>query len=183
MDDFRLYVNPQPKKGRASAEWQRAYLPDGELYVEDKTGKVIDALIRSVRPRTVVVVRRLFCLAPWAGETRTRRRVLGERVSRIKAAGGSIMEGEGGRRTDVNDQCTLMLLDAYEEVGNSRRMTGTGKRGRPGKNRPPEHLAIMKAEWLSRKNPNHQTATDAMKAQGVLNVTPQELYRLFGGRT
>lgn len=183
MDDFRLYVNPQPKKGRASAEWQRAYLPEGEEYVEDKTGKVIDALIRSARPGTVIVVRRLFCLAPWVGETRARRRVLGERMAAIRTAGGCVMEGEGGRRSDADGQCEPMLVEAYEEIGNSRRGWNVGKRGRPGKNRPPEHLAIMKAEWLSRKNPNWQTAVEAMKAQGVLNVTPQELYRLFGGRT
>jgi hypothetical protein len=71
--DYRNYINPGPKGSRFTANWQAEFLPDGETYTEDKTGKMIEALIGSVRPGSTVRVRRLFCLAPWRGSPRKRR--------------------------------------------------------------------------------------------------------------
>lgn len=179
MVDFRNYINPG--KGNFTADWQKSYMPDGEDYVEDKTGKIFDALVRSVRKGTIVRVRRLFCLAPWKGMPAKRRRILAERVDALRERGGIVMEAETHRRSDVRGHCAQMLMGGYEDIATAGRSVSKGKTGRPGKNRTDAELAIMKAEFFSRKN---KTVDDALAvlARKVSNVTRGELYRLFGAR-
>src|SRR5690348_11437251 len=127
MTDFRNYINPQPGRGKFGAEWQRSFLAPGEEYVENKTGKVFDALCRSVRKGTIVQIRRLFCLAPWRGRPSTRRRVVAERVDAIRARGGIVLEAETQRRTDVRGHCAQMLMGAYEDIATAGRSISRGK--------------------------------------------------------
>src|ERR1035441_9965625 len=85
--DIRSYVNPHP---HFAAAGQMERLSDGETYVEDKSGKIIDAVIAPVRRdrRSIVQVDELFLLAPVIGTPNKRRRALAERIEAIKAAGG-----------------------------------------------------------------------------------------------
>lgn len=156
MADFRNYINPQPKKGRFSEAWQKEAVPDGEDYVEDKSGKIVDALIQSVRKGSIVRVRRLFCLAPWAGGPAKRRRVMAERVDAIRERGGVIMEAETQRRSDVRGHCGQMLMGGYEDIATSGRGIARYERtGRPPKYKMDSHeLAIAEGVWTSRRYKN-----------------------------
>ena len=93
--DIRSYVNPHPHFAVAG---QMERLSDGEIYVEDKTGAVINAVIASVRRnlKSVVQVDELFLLAPVLGKPAKRRRALAERIETIKAAGGIVRERSSG---------------------------------------------------------------------------------------
>lgn len=139
--DYRNYINPGPKGSRFTKDWQAEWLPDGETYTEDKTGKVAEALIGSVRPRSIVRVRRLFCLAPWRGVPRKRREVLTDRVQEILARKGVIAEAETGLRSDKRGDCAKMLMAAYEDIATAGRAIAKGRTGRPPK------YAFTDAEW------------------------------------
>lgn len=102
---------------------------DGEIYVEDRHGNVIDALIRSVRRGTVVQVRELHCLAPARGNAQKRRRLLAERVEAIKARGGTLIELATGLRSPK--ALPRMLLNAYEQIATSGRARKRASLGRP----------------------------------------------------
>lgn len=180
MVDFRNYINPG--KGNFTADWQKSYMPDGEDYVEDKTAKIFDALVRSVRKGTIIRVRRLFCLAPWRGRPSTRRRIMAERVDAIRERGGIVLEAETQRRSDVRGNCAQMLMGGYEDIATAGRATSKGKKGRPGKSRTEAQLAVMKAEFHSRKNKTVDDALVVIANRKVPNVTRGELYRLFGPR-
>lgn len=181
MDDFRLYINPQPRKGRFSAAWQREPMPAGDEYVEDKHGKQIETLIRSVRPDSVVVVRKLWCLAPWGGSATVRKRELARRMDAIHAAGGCVMDAETGERT-AKGNCIQLAAEAILDIQNAGRRQKKAGAGRPRKDRTEAELAIMRAEYFSRKHSSAKAAIVAMEAQGVKKVNPTELNRRFGPR-
>lgn len=153
--DYRNYVNPGPKGSRFSAAWQSEYLPTGETYVEDKSGKIIEVLIRSVRPGTVVRVRRAFCLAPWRGSPRKRRELLAARIDAIEAAGGCVMEAETGLRSDKRGERSRLLLGAYEDIATAGRAIAKGRTGRPPKYdfSAPE-WEVIEGIWTSRRYAN-----------------------------
>ena len=157
--DYRNYVNPGPKGSRFTAGWQAEYLPDGETYTENKTGRVVEALIDSVRPGSIVRVRRLFCLAPWGKAPKVgpakRRTILAERVQRILDAGGSIHEAETGRNTKERGGCAKMMMGAYEDIASAGRAIARGRTGRP----PVYEFSdaeweIIGGIWTSRKHAN-----------------------------
>lgn len=139
--DYRNYINPPPKGARITAQWQEEMLPDGETYTEDKTGTVIDALIRSVRPGSIVRVRRAFCLAPWRGSPKKRREALAARVDAIVARGGCFMEAETGLSTGKRGECARILMSAYEDIATAGRAVARGRTGRP------PIYQFTKAEW------------------------------------
>lgn len=161
--DHRLYVNPQPKKGKFSAEWQRAYLPAGDEYVEDKSGKVFDTLLRSLRAASVVVVRRLFCLAPWSGTPTVRKNAMAKRIDAIEAKGAAIMEGETGRRTDRDDVRAQMIVGAVADIASAGRAGPKRKRGNPVEISA-EHEAMAKLIWRSRDHANDKARLAAIEA-------------------
>src|SRR5574337_1237425 len=178
MVDFRNYINPQPH-GKFTADWQRAFLPDGESYVEDKTGNVIDALIHSVRHSSIVRVRRLFCLAPWVGTPRKRRLELARRVDAIKERGGAILEAETQRRTDVRGNTAQMLMGAYDDISTGGRSISHGKMGRPGAEYTKEQTDAMRQIWFSRRYKTREQATAAVHSLGI-KISRTRLYGLFG---
>ena len=128
--DIRGYVNPFAP-GRTVSGQAAAVNVDGcEVYTEDRHGKQIDALLRSVRKGTVVLVEELYCLAPGIGRIDRRRRLLAERIEDIKAKGGHIRELATGMETGKG-KLPAMLLRAYEQMATSGRARRRGKEGRP----------------------------------------------------
>jgi len=161
--DYRNYINPGPKGSRFTAGWQAEFLPDGETYTEDKTGKVIEGLISSVRAGSIVRVRRLFCLGPWKGSPRKRREAVAERVGRILSIkGASIEETETGRSSKERGACAKMLMGAYEDIASAGRAIAKGRTGRPPKfNLTPEQWEIAGGIWYARK---YTTDNDRLRA-------------------
>lgn len=153
--DYRNYVNPGPKGSRFTKDWQAEWLPDGKTYVEDKTGKVVEALINSVRPGSIVRVRRLFCLAPWRGSPRKRREAVAARVQTIRDRKGHIVEAETGLSTKERGGCAKMLMGAYEDIATAGRAVAKGRTGRPPKYEfTAEQWEIIGGIWTSRKYGN-----------------------------
>jgi len=153
--DYRNYVNPGPKGSRFTANWQAEYLPDGETYLEDKTGTIIDALIGSVRAGSVVRVRRLFCLAPWSGSPQKRRNAVANRVQAIRDRKGHILEAETGRTTAERGGCAKMIMGAYEDIASAGRAIAKGRTGRPPKYEFTDaEWEVIGGIWTSRKYAN-----------------------------
>lgn len=157
--DYRNYVNPGPKGSRFTANWQLEFLPDGETYTENKTGSIVDVLIGSVRPGSIVRVRRLFCLAPWGKAPKMgpakRRSVLADRVQHIIDRKGSILEAETGRSTKERGGCAKMLMGAYEDIASAGRAVAKGRTGRPPKYEFTDaEWEVIEGIWTSRKYAN-----------------------------
>ncbi len=157
--DYRNYINPGPKGSRFTANWQAEFLPDGETYTEDKAGKMIEALIGSVRPGSIVRVRRLFCLAPWGKAPKMgpakRRSVLADRVQAIRDRKGHVLEAETGRTTAERGGCAAMLMGAYEDIATAGRAIAKGRTGRPTKYEfTVAEWEVIDGIWTSRKFAN-----------------------------
>lgn len=162
--DYRNYINPGPKGSRFTANWQAEFLPDGEMYTENKTGGVIEALIGSVRPGSVVRVRRLFCLAPWKGSPRKRREAVANRVQRVLDRKGAILEAETGRTTRERGGCAKMLMGAYEDIATAGRAIAKGRTGRPPKYEFTDaEWEIIGGIWTSRKYANDKARLAAVE--------------------
>jgi len=153
--DYRNYVNAGPKGSRFTANWQAEFLPDGETYTEDKTGKVVEALIDSVRPGSIVRVRRLFCLAPWRGSPRKRREAVAARVQAIRDRKGHVLEAETGLSSKERGGCAKMLMTAYEDIATAGRAVAKGRTGRPPVYEFTEtEWEIIGGIWANRKYAN-----------------------------
>ena len=178
-EDFRDYVNPHPS---CSEQVQRQAIgPGGVVYVEDKTGAIVDAIIRSVRNGSTIRVMWLFNLAPIFGSPRGKRAAVAARVTEIHRRGGSVLEMATGQHSDKH--LAAMVMRASEMVGNhARGAAGKAKRGRPKLFRAPEELRTMKAEWHSRKNATIEDAIAVMENEHHIETNKNELYRLFGPR-
>lgn len=180
-DDFRDYVNPHPS---CSEQAQLSAIgPGGEVYIEDRDGEVIEAVIRSIRKnrRRAVRVMWLFNLAPVHAATRTKRSELIRRINQIHERGGYVLECATGLRSD-RDMAT-MVMKASEMVGNyARGAAGKPKRGRPKMFRDARETAIMKAEWFSRQNETIESVLDVLEIEHDIETNKNEFYRLFGPR-
>ena len=173
--DIRSYVNPHP---HFAAAGQMERLSDGETYVEDKSGKIIDAVIASVRRdrRSIVQVDELFLLAPVIGTPNKRRRALAERIEAIKAAGGVVRERSSGL------QCgqagfSRAIVRATEMISNSGRgQAGRTKSGRPSRELTKEQKEAVERIWTSRR---YQTRTEAIAAIHALGIRVSKTY-LYG---
>lgn len=117
---------------------------------------VVEALIGSVRPGSIVRVRRLFCLGPWRGSPRKRREAVAERVGRILAVKGAVIEEtETGRSSKERGGCAKMLMGAYEDIATAGRAIAKGRTGRPPKYEFTEaEWEIIGGIWASRKYGN-----------------------------
>jgi len=175
--DIRCYVNPHPPRYSQIAQTARLA---GERYIEDRSGKVIDALIKSVRKDSVVEVLELFLLAPVKGHTRTRRRVLTERIEALKARGAIIREVSTG---DLSGSGKLprMLLRAYEQIASSGR--AAAKRENPGRPRiefTNHEMTIMEGIWHSRRYHNDDERLTAIAARTGKKPSRAWLWNRFG---
>ena len=147
--DIRGYVNPEVPRTTESGQRENM---TGDVYVENKSGTVIDRLIRSVRKGTVVEVMELYCLAPVIGYANKRRRILTERIEAIKERGGIIRETRTGYVSKGN--MARMAMGAYEQIATSGRARKRDKTGRPPKEWMPHELEIMETVWFSRRYKN-----------------------------
>jgi hypothetical protein len=103
------------------------------------------ALLRSVRPSSIVRVYRPFLLGGGEGRTDKQRRVWAERADEIKAKGGSL--------ASIHPPLTgsKLAMRAYEEIGNvARGKAGKHKTGRPSKEFLPEAMRVIERYWPRR---------------------------------
>jgi hypothetical protein len=175
--DIRSYCNPHPP--RFSKDAQLALLT-GEIYIEDWRGKVIDALLLSLRKGAVVEVVETFLLAPVKGHTRTRRRLLTDRIEAIKAKGASIQEVATGDQSG-GGKLPRMLLRAYEMIATSGR--AAAKRENPGRPRieyTNHGMTIMEGIWHSRRHHNDDERLTKIKAMTGKKPSRAWLWNRFG---
>lgn len=177
MSDIRSYINPiKPRFGEAA----QAEKLTGISYVENRSGKVIDKLIASIREGSIVEVVETFLLAPAKGSGKRRRKVLAKRFGEVKERGGLIWERSTDHRSNNRSQCAQMLLRAYEMISNSGRgAPGQGRTGRPGRYRDPETRKILTGMWCSRQYPTREASVAAMNDAGY-RVTKAWCYNNLG---
>lgn len=157
--DIRGYVNPEVPRTTESGQRENM---TGDVYVENKSGTVIDRLIRSVRKGTVVEVMELYCLAPVIGYANKRRRILTERIEAIKKRGGIIRETRTGYISKGN--MARMALGAYEQIATSGRVPKRGKTGAPVKwELTPHEREVIEGIWHSRRYKNDDERTVAIR--------------------
>jgi hypothetical protein len=180
MSDIRSYCNPW--KPRFTKESQLEKL-SGEIYTEDKTGAVIDALIHSVRKGSIVEVVELGLLAPIPGKSITpqkRRKLLADRVERIKARGGSIRELATGSDSKKG-HLPRMLMRAAEFISNSGRAEAKqGTPGRPGIKLTPEQDEKGQLIWQNRRYENDAQRVAALKRGLKMDLKPGWCWRRWG---
>lgn len=179
MVDFRNYINPQPRGKKFTAAWQLEPMADGVMYVEDKNGKVIKAVIKSVREGSIVQVRRLFCLAPWSGTPRHRRAAMSERLDEIEARGGAVLEAETQRRSDARGQRNQMLMDGLADIATAGRANPRSNMGRPSKDYTPQQEDAMARIWFSSRYRTGADKVAALHSLGI-KVSAPYMYRRFG---
>lgn len=177
--DFRNYINPHP---RYAASGQRERLGDDDPYVEDKQGKVIEAVIQSVRKgsRSVVRVDELFLLAPIKGGPAKRKKELGRRIDAVKARGGVVMERSSGARSDQAGFASA-IVRAVEMIANGGR-GGAGK-GRRGKRRielTPHEDAVARGVWFSRQYANDDERVTAIEKRIGRKLKRSWLWNRYG---
>lgn len=170
-----LVLNPLPP--RYGGTWQSERLT-GEVYTE------WDALLRSVRPGSIVEVVEGFLLAPVTGKPARRRDTLLERVDAVKAKKGILHEVSTGHRSNNRSQCNRMLLRAYEMIATSGRgrksaANGALSKGRPRKKYEPDQIETMERIWFSRRYKTCDEAINAIRAKGI-RVKRGWLYTRFG---
>jgi len=175
MPDIRSYNNPFPPS--YGAAWQAERLT-GEVYTD------WDALLRSVRPGSIVEVAEGFLLAPVTGKPARRRDALLERIDAVKARKGVLHEVSTGHRSNNRSQCNRMLLRAYEMIATSGRGRKSAANGRLSKGRPrklyePDQLELMERIWFSRRYKTRDEAINAIRAKGI-KVKRGWLYTHFG---
>lgn len=155
--DIRSYLNPHPRFLEGA---QRAKLT-GELYLEDRTGRVIDSLIASVRKGSIVEVVETFLLAPTKGRADRRRRILAERVEAIRDRGGCLWELHTGWRS--KGQLPRMLVRAYEQIAHSGRVRKGDRPGRTAREVSSHERLVMEAVWNSRRYKNDDERLTAIE--------------------
>ena len=148
--DIRSYCNPYPPRHSQAAQTAKL---TGEVYVEDKTGKVIDALIRSVRKGTIVEVTEVGLLAPVKGGPAKRRKLMAERFELIRERGGIVVELASGQRSV--GKCASMILRGSEFIAKSGQMGNKkGRAGQPKIEVTAHEDDIMRGIWTSRRYKN-----------------------------
>ena len=175
--DIRGYVNPLAPG--LTETGQREGMT-GEVYVEDRRGHVIEALIKSIRKGTVLQVRELYYLAPGHFRPQQRRRLLTERVEAIKERGGSILELATGY-SSKKGHLARMLMTAYEQIATSGRARRRDKTGRPAREWTAHELEVMQAIWNSRRYSNDDKRVTAIKANIGKAPSRSWLRLKFGG--
>ena len=176
--DIRNYINPGPA-GRFTLEWQAALMPDGESYIEDRSGNIFAAWVKSLGKDDIARVRRTFLLAPWTGTPRERRKAIANRLEAIKDVGGVLLEAETQRRSDVRGQASEMLMDAYQDIATGGRAFSGTRMGRPSTSLDAKQLDAARQIWFSRRYTTRKQAADAIQALGIM-VSRGWLYNKFG---
>lgn len=148
-EDIRSYCNPHPRLGEAA---QRERLT-GEVYVEDRKGRAIEALIASVRPGSVVEVIEMGLLAPIRATPAVRRAAVAKRVKQIADKGGLIRELATGH--ECRDQLPAMMMRAADFIRTAGRPTKKHtRRGKPRIEFTSEEMETISAIWFDRRHKN-----------------------------
>lgn len=180
--DLRTYINPKPgKPPKFTADWQREMMPRGPNvteYLETPKLKTFDGLLGSIRPGSIVVVRRLFLLAPWAGSPTIRKRTMARRVDEIEVRGGVVLEAETKRRSDQGERAQ-MVADGVADIANAGRANSKGKRGNPIE-LTPEQLTSARLFWRSRDHKNDKERLAAIEAAIGRKVSRTWCWQKFG---
>lgn len=148
--DIRSYCNPYPPRHSQAAQTAKL---TGVVYTEDKTGKQIDALIKSVRKGSIVEVTEVGLLAPVKGGPAKRRKLMAERFELIRERGGIIVELASGQRSV--GRCASMILRGSEFIAKSGQMGNKkGRAGQPKIEVTAHEDDIMRGIWTSRRYKN-----------------------------
>jgi len=176
--DIRAYVNPFTP-GETESGQHFGMSPDAEIYIETRRGNVIDALIRSVRPGSVIEVKELHCLAPADFRAQKRRRLLTERVDTIKAQGGIIREWATGHVS--KGRMASMVMVAYEQIATSGRARKRPALGAPVKWDLTAHeREVIDRIWSSRRYKNDDERTVAIRKRTGKKFSTSWLRLRFG---
>ena len=173
--DIRSFCNEF--KPSYSAAWQLERLT-GETYTD------WDALLKSVRPGSIVEVAEGFLLAPVNGRPSTRRDAMLDRVDAIKDRRGVLHEVSTGHRSNNQSQCNRILMRAYEMIASSGRgrrsaQNGALSKGRPRKTWTKEQLDAAERIWFSTRYKTRHAACLAIQALNI-PMTKTFLYHHFG---
>jgi hypothetical protein len=140
-----------------------------------------DALLRMVRPGTVVAILHLHLLA----DPKSKRKRGGTRadlwscIDAIENKGGTFWELYTGLRSDNREGRDRMTREAVETLARGRHKTrASDKRGRPAKTWPENVLAKNKAAWESRK---YKTWAEA-EAHFIGGMEARDAWKLWGRR-
>lgn len=176
--DVRGYVNPFVP-GETETGQKQGMAPSIEIYVENKWGKIIDGLIRSVRDGTIVEVKELHCLAPGHFRAQKRKRLLIERIEAIKERGGIIREWSTGYMS--KGRMARMTGHAFDQIAFSGRARKRRAEGRPPiwPSEGPE-AESYRAIWNSRLFHNDDERVAAIKKQFGKSPSRQWLRNKFG---
>ncbi len=178
MSDVRGYINTF-LPGAPSEAVQRAGMT-GEVYVENRTGKIAEKFLRSIRRGTMVELWELFILAPNSRRSDVRRRVLADRTDTVFAKGGTIRETSTGK--SAKRASTRMSMHAYEQLAYSGRARKRDAEGRPQVwPRSGPMYEGMKAIYLSRRNTNDNQRMTAIKKEYGKSPSRVWLRQQFGG--
>lgn len=135
-----------------------------EIYVENKSGRVIIDFLRSLRQQSVVSVEELHYLAPGTGRAGKRRRMMGERVTVILKQGASILENYRGLRSER--ALPEMLLHGSDQIATTGQARRRDKEGRPAEwPRPPATWDDYAAIWRQRGLENDADRCAAIAAK------------------
>lgn len=173
----RSYINPHPRLPEAV---QRPHLT-GEIYIENRAGTEIDALIRSLRRGDRLQLVELFLLAPAVGRVAARRKVFGARLDEVERRGCYFLETTTG--ADSRRSLPSMLVRAHAMISNSGRGRRGTKKGRPRKIDDLSDTQKMKIKehWPPRKKVSTEEAhLRVLTAIAPVEVSRSWLYQNFG---
>ena len=175
--DIRSYLNPmKPSWGEAG---QREKLT-GEIYTTEQR----EALLRSLRPGSIVEVVETFLLAKTTGRSDARKRDLLEVVDRIEESGALIKELSTGMMSNSTKHWRQMQARAFALIVSSARGKNSATNGRYSKGRPrkeylPEQQAFISQIWFSRKYKTVVERMSVLASKGI-RVKRNWLYRYLG---
>lgn len=171
--NYRDYCNPHPRLGKdAQIE---AFGGKGTVYIEDRTGKVIDELLKRLRPGDVVRVVWPSMLAPIKGYANTRRKKWAERADIARSKKACIMSISPPLKGNK------LAMAAGDEISNlSRGRIGSRKKGRPNKVQDEVLKARALLEWQSRRHKTRAAAAAAVSLIVGKRCTASWCYNNFG---
>lgn len=181
-EDVRSWCHDWPPGFARSTQEARL---TGTVYFGDKKREwELPALIRSLRPGSVIEVVETFLLASQKGRADVRRRSLEVTVEAIQAKGAIIRELATGH--DSRSQLPRMMIRAVELIGRSGRgkrsaVNGAKSQGRPRKFTR-EQKAAARQIWFSREHNTADQAVAAMQSLGI-NAKRTHCYNTFGPRS
>ncbi len=182
--DIRSWCHPLPPTWGEAMQLQRL---TGELYRPHRKKDHRAAMVRSVRPGSIVEVLDAFLLAVGFGRCDVRRRDLVAVMDAIEDRGGIIHELSTGHETPKHRR--KMRERAFRMIGDHAKGRRSAENGKLSTGRPPTwprsgpEYEVMRAEFHSRKNRNDNDRIVAIKRK--LGYCPSRVWlrQQFGKTT